>query len=122
MKIGCVNLVRWDEKIVAIECSKGRGVILPGGKLEPPETFKACARRELFEETGLLALSQKLVFQGPAYDGFWVMAFLTSIGQYRPKDSSEGKVVLATWEELLDSEFESYYELLFDVVEDICTT
>lgn len=42
---------------------------VPGGSLEPGESFEACARRELFEETGLRAttLEPLEMFAGPQY-------------------------------------------------------
>lgn len=45
------------------------GWTLPGGGLEPGESFEACARRELFEETGLRAerLEPLEMFCGPEY-------------------------------------------------------
>lgn len=43
---------------------------LPGGILEPGEDLLSCARRELFEESGLTAgeLSLVGVYAGPAYE------------------------------------------------------
>lgn len=115
MRIGCVSLVRVDDRFVAIYCTKGRGYILPGGKLEADETFKDCAARELKEETGLIATKQRLMFQAPSlYDEFYVMAFATEIKIFDPIDSVEGDVCLVTWKELKTSKFKAYYELLED--------
>lgn len=48
--IGCIALVRLEKGIVCFQCEKGRGLILPGGKLEHPESFEDAAKRELREE------------------------------------------------------------------------
>lgn len=118
MRIGCVSIVYTVYgKIVAIKCSKGRGYILPGGKREGDETFKECAKRELFEETGLVAKTQKLIFQAPSgSDEFYVMAFLTTVEKFEPKDSTEGAVAYVSWDELMQSSFKAYYELLRDEI------
>lgn len=77
-KIGCCTLVRYGEYVLAIECSKGRGIILPGGKWEPGETYRETAKRELLEETGLdvPTSSLKLIFSGVGPDGWFIYTFL----------------------------------------------
>lgn len=118
MKIGCISLVRFqDNKLLAINCRKGRGIILPGGLHEEGETYKEAALRELQEETGAIGYDPKFVFGAPDGTSF-CMAF--EIGRVLPSsirfgiDLGSGVVVAATIEELLQSHFRSYYECLFD--------
>lgn len=80
--------------------------VLPGGKLHPGESFGACARRELHEETGLWAerLTATALLQGPEFryedsSGLW-----DSVGVlYRAEELSgdlalpEGEITQARW-------------------------
>ncbi len=114
--IGCISLVPYEGKFVAIQ--NHRGIILPGGKPIPGETFKETAKRELFEETGLKALDQRFIF-ACQNDEFYVYVFLTGVGKLQLDNynfsSKEGKVCLASWDDLFTSKFKAYYELLKDV-------
>lgn len=120
MRIGCISLVprgtRYSDLFVTINCSRERGIILPGGKIESGETFKQCASRELFEETGLTARKQDLIFQAPSHanEDFYVLCFLTKIDEYTPRNSTEGTVELNGWDALMQSKYKGYYELLRD--------
>jgi ADP-ribose pyrophosphatase YjhB (NUDIX family) len=120
MKIGCVSLVAKElNKIVVLECAKGRGLVLPGGKWEREtgESFKEGAARELVEETGLIAINQQLIFAGFNVDDYYGYTFLTQVENFKWKNTPEGKPRFATWDELLNktkSKFMPYYELLAD--------
>lgn len=112
MKISCISVIQKDGKLVAIECAKGRGIIFPGGNWERDETFEEAAARELEEETGLIAVRQSFIFGGATDDEKFTYAFLTEILEWVPTDLLKGKVVLATWDELLRSKFCAYYSLV----------
>lgn len=117
VKIGCVTLVRFEPQglkpvFYGIQCSKGRGVILPGGKWEKGESFVQCAERELREEAGVIATDYKLVFGGMSEEGYYTYAFTAKFVQREWHDEEEGKVVNATWDDLQKSAFGGYYDLL----------
>jgi 8-oxo-dGTP diphosphatase len=61
-KVGVAVLVIKDRKVLLgkRKSAHGQGTwSAPGGHLEFGETFEACAKRELLEETGLIAASAK---------------------------------------------------------------
>jgi 8-oxo-dGTP pyrophosphatase MutT (NUDIX family) len=122
MRFSCTSLIPVDgNKFLAVDCAKGRGIILPGGQLEVGETPKECAKRELYEETGAHVREQKFLWCGPSNPEVFVYTFVTKVyehylelvGIYRP----EGRVVAATWDDLLKSQFRGHYECLRDVYE-----
>lgn len=112
VKIGCITMIEHNQRLVAIQCNKGRGVIMPGGKWQEGETFVDTAKRECFEETGLAAYDFKLIFHGMSEEGYYVYAFSAKIDEFKPIDSAEGNVVLTDWHTLLQSRFAGYYQLL----------
>jgi 8-oxo-dGTP pyrophosphatase MutT (NUDIX family) len=120
MNIGCVSVViPIPGHIVAIECAKGRGLVLPGGKWEKEtgETYKEAAARELKEEANLTAKEQQLLYAGFNIDGYFCHSFLTSVSDIEKMKGNdrEGDAVLVEIEELISkSAFKAYYEILFD--------
>lgn len=118
MKFGAVALVPVQGKFIALECVKGRGVILPGGNVEPNETAKQASQRELIEETGLTPIGCQYLYDGPHADGFHCHTFIVNVREIKiGEDFGSGKVILADWPELLKSHFRGYYEILQDIVE-----
>ena len=112
-KIGCVSLVYLNGGILGIRCSKGRGLILPGGKWQEGETFAETVARELYEETGYKAISQELFFQGMAPDGYYVYLFKTRVSKTPDEiESSEGEALIVTWDDLLKSRYAAFLDLV----------
>lgn len=116
MNIGCITLVQRNGKMLGIQCSKGRGYILPGGKLEQDETFIDCAKRELREETGLEGKNFKYVFGAPDGFGYFCMCFTADIVDFDVYGNGEMRAEEVTWEQLKQSSFKAYYELLEQVM------
>lgn len=113
MKIGCIALVFHKGQIIAIECAKGRGTIMPGGKWEAGETFMAAAKREFNEETGMKVCNLQYMFGGPDGAGYFCYTFLGTLdGDFKENVTREGRVKLTTWKELKTSTFGAYYEIL----------
>ena len=112
MNIGCITLIRRNGKMLGVQCNKGRGYILPGGKHEYDETFIECARREFKEETGLDAENFRFVFQAPDGFGFMVLCFTANLCKDQAYEIGEMQVEEVTWEQLKQSKYKAYYELL----------
>jgi len=117
VKIGCCGLIfdRKTAEILCIECAKGRGLILPGGKFEPEKDngFGETMIRELQEETGVIAKKMYPIFHALAPDGYYDYTFLISDWDESGivEETSEGKVVWATRPQ--SQIFNPYYELMF---------
>lgn len=50
IKVGCRAIIERDGQILFSFLSKRKQYLLPGGKLDPGETFEECVRRECREE------------------------------------------------------------------------
>lgn len=114
IKIGCCTWLEHKGKILTLDCSKGRGIVIPGGRYEHgvDASFMEAAKRELEEETGVVASKMKFVFSGLAPDGWYDYCFqaleydLSNI----KKETNEGKVL---WSASPDSHvFNPYYEMV----------
>lgn len=117
-KIGCAALVYDDDfNIIGIDCVKGRGIILPGGKWEEGETYRAGAIRELREETGLVGGSSEFLLGALGPGGCFTYTFRIHVRDFSTiANSKEGKVVRATWDDLMRSEYAPYYDVLREIV------
>ncbi len=127
-KIGCIVVCKAEsmpDKYIGIQCAKGRGKILPGGKWDPLEydceTFKDCAAREFEEEVGVPMDTRSLTYlwHGPDGFGFHTFAFLYqgwTINLSQCKASGEGEPCLVTEEELYQSKYAAYYRILFEIM------
>jgi 8-oxo-dGTP pyrophosphatase MutT (NUDIX family) len=116
MIIGCISLIHMNEGIVGIQCKKGRGIILPGGRAEAGEDFKQAAARELMEEVGLTAMYQELIFHGPPDEVSYTYCFLTEVKSYTPTGNPEHEIVSASWADLFKSRYHAFYKLLYEEV------
>ncbi|MBX9570637.1 MAG: NUDIX domain-containing protein [Candidatus Obscuribacterales bacterium] len=68
----CIFVLR--DKCLLLERRSDNGLWgLPGGSMEPGETLEQCARRELFEETGINAIDLEFfhTFSGPELHHFY---------------------------------------------------
>lgn len=109
-------------QILGVRDHKGRGVILPGGKVEPDETYRQAAIRELHEETGMVAIDTTLVYQGissPECESYTYAFRVDKFDRLPPlgTDLGSGEVKLFPKAEFLQSKYKAFYELLFEVMD-----
>lgn len=115
VKVGVFVVVPWQNGYLGLQCSKGRGIILPGGKPKPGETFREAAIRELFEETGIIVDDLELIFQGFENNCYGYTFLAKKIVGGRLTDSVEGELVVASPEQFVDKscKMRAYNELVF---------
>ncbi len=118
--IGCITVIpNYDGGFIGLDCSKGRGLILPGGKWEKNETYHEAAAREALEEVGIRLDPQKLryLWHGPSGHGAETIAFLAPEQKdyFQPVTTREGTSRILFPHHLFLSAYKAYYKILFDV-------
>lgn len=104
----CAVILSSDGYVLSISRKEDPSDIgLPGGKLEPEETFEEACTREVEEETGIRIGAMIKIYEGvcesPSGEPFLTACFLAT--KYNsgtiPKEG-EGHVAWVTWNDLLN--------------------
>ena len=93
-------VIQREGKVLVVSSRKWGGFSLPGGKVDPGETFEQAARRELLEETGVEALEltslwareHPPVATDPNRNHWLCMCYVAEIGDQEPKQCEEGTI------------------------------
>ncbi len=114
----CVLVLGKDGKVLAVSRKDDKTAFgMPGGKVDPGETPREAAIRELMEETGLSAVhvSEDPVFVHTEDDGYTTYTFKCEVtGDILTTE--EGKVKWVTPQTLFDGPFGRYNRHLWSVL------
>lgn len=96
------------------------GLCFPGGHVEPGESFIASAKREVFEETGLVIENVRLcgIKQFPYGDAacrYIVLFFKTETFSGELRSSDEGDVFFVQLDEIKNYQLSNGFESMLDV-------
>lgn len=118
-------VVRRDGKFLVVTNRKWGGFSMPGGKLHKGETIEEGLKRELLEETGLVAASLRqiggMIHKSQPKDGgpdWFCLAYEVDIGDQQPREVEAGtRPFWATADEIVKGGlYPDYYEWLFGVL------
>jgi 8-oxo-dGTP pyrophosphatase MutT (NUDIX family) len=114
----CCFVQREDGKILAVSRKYDKTQMgLPGGKVEKGENFEDAAKRELFEETGIIATALRPIYEEIDDAEYHVITYVCDVeDDLIIKTSEEGRVAWVTWEQLLSGPFGVYNQGLKDIL------